>query len=125
MLRECHRVLENGGRIAGYVIHTPTGLGPAEERRAAELGPSEVTASDSPEQLTDAAGFSVLRSEDVTGEFLETGEAIVRARERFADELRRSEGPDAYEDEQAEKRGYLQGIREGLLRRSLVVAIRR
>lgn len=122
MLRECHRVLARGGRIAGYVIHTPAGLDESEDRRAAELGPSEVTATGSPEELTAAAGFSVLLSEDVTGAFLETGEAIVRARERFSDELREVEGDEEYEAEQAEKRDYLRGIREGLLRRSLVVA---
>lgn len=124
VLRECHRVLSKGGRIAGYVIHTPPGLDESAERRAAELGPTEVTASGSPEELTTAAGFSVLLSEDVTGAFLETGEAIVRARERLADELREVEGDEAFEEEQAEKCDYLRGIREGLLRRSLVVAVK-
>ena len=34
MLRECHRVLKPGSRSAGYVIHTPSGLTQAGERRA-------------------------------------------------------------------------------------------
>lgn len=118
-------MLGRKGRIAGYVIHTPSGLSSSEERTAAELGPTEVTAVGTPEELTDDAGFSILRSEDVTDDFLETAEAIVRVRERFADELRRAEGPDVYEEEQAEKRGYLRGIRQGLLRRSLIAAIKR
>ncbi len=124
MLRECHRVLKTGGRIAGYVIHTPRGLSPRDELRASELGPSEVGSDESTEQLARSASLSVVALEDVTAEFFDTCQAIVRARENHEDALRTEEGHEAYEEEQADKQSMLHGIEEGLLQRSLVVAVK-
>ena len=122
MLRECNRVLKSGGCIAGYVIHIPTGLTEAQERRAADLGPSDVTASTSPEVLTQAAGLTVVVKEDVTDAFRATCAALVAARRDLGDELRADEGDDFYEEERRKKNAMLQGIDEGILCRSLVVA---
>ncbi len=122
MLRECNRVLKSGGCIAGYVIHIPTGLTDAQERRAADLGPSDVTASTSPEVLTQAAGLTVVVKEDVTDAFRATCAALVAARRDLEDELRADEGDDFYEEERRQKNAMLQGIDEGILCRSLVVA---
>ena len=122
MLRECDRVLKPAGCIAGYVIHIPTGLTEAQERRAADLGPSDVTASTSPEVLTQAAGLTVVVKEDVTDAFRATCAALVAARRDLEDELRADEGDDFYEEEQRKKNAMLQGIDEGVLCRSLVVA---
>ena len=122
MLRECNRVLKSGGCIAGYVIHIPTGLTDAQERRAADLGPSDVTASTSPEVLTQAAGLTVVVKEDVTDAFRATCAALVAARRDLEDELRADEGDDFYEEERRKKNAMLKGIDEGILCRSLVVA---
>ena len=122
MLRECNRVLKSGGCIAGYLIHIPTGLTDAQERRAADLGPSDVTASTSPEVLTQAAGLTVVVKEDVTDAFRATCAALVAARRDLEDELRADEGDDFYEEERRQKNAMLQGIDEGILCRSLVVA---
>ena len=122
MLRECNRVLKPGGCIAGYVIHIPTGLTEAQGRRAADLGPSDVTASTSPEVLTQAAGLTVVVKEDVTDAFRATCAALVAARRDLEDELRADEGDDFYEEERRKKNAMLQGIDEGILCRSLVVA---
>ncbi len=122
MLRECNRVLKSGGCIAGYVIHIPTGLTDAQERRAADLGPSDVRASTSPEVLTQAAGLTAVVKEDVTDAFRATCAALVAARRDLEDELRADEGDDFYEEERRQKNAMLQGIDEGILCRSLVVA---
>ena len=122
MLRECNRVLKSGGCIAGYVIHIPTGLTDAQERRAEDLGPSDVTASTSPEVLTQAAGLTVVVKEDVTDAFRATCAALVAARRDLEDELRADEGDDFYEEERRQKNAMLQEIDEGILCRSLVVA---
>ena len=117
-------MLESGGRMGGYIIHTRIGLSPSEERRAAQLGPSAVTGAAPPEELARSAGFRVTLQEDVTDDFYDTGAAIVRARERLEADLRAAEGHGAYEEEQAKKRRYVQGIREGLLERSLLIAVK-
>ena len=122
MLRECRRVLKPAGRIAGYVIHTPAGLTPAQERRAAELGPSDVTAPASPEALTQSAGLTIVVTEDVTDAFRATCAALRAARRDLEGELRGDEGDDFYEAERRKKDEMLLGIGEGVLCRSLIVA---
>ena len=122
MLRECDRVLKPGGHIAGYVIHVPAGVTEAQELRAAELGPSEVVAPSSFEALTQAAGLAIVLTEDVTEAFRSTCAALAAARRDLENELRIDEGDDFYEEERRKKNSMLQGIDEGILRRSLVVA---
>ncbi|MEE2790180.1 MAG: hypothetical protein VX453_00940 [Acidobacteriota bacterium] len=122
MLRECVRVLKPGGRIAGYVIQVPAGVTEAQERRAAELGPSEVVAPSSFEALTQAAGLTIVLTADVTEAFRSTCAALAAARRDLENELRIDEGDDFYEEERRKKNSMLQGIDEGILRRSLVVA---
>ena len=84
MLRECVRVLKPGGRIAGYVIQVPAGVTEAQERRAAELGPSDVTAPASPEARAQAAGLTIVLTEDVTDAFRATCAALAAALRRGA-----------------------------------------
>ena len=122
MLRECHRVLKPGGRIAGYVIHTPVGLSQRDMVTAGELGPSEVAAAMSIADMARSAGLSVVRQEDVTSDFRITCVSFLRARSELEEGLRVEEGPEAFEEEQQSKRSMLLGIDRGLLLRSLIVA---
>ena len=122
MLRACHEVLRPGGRIAGYTIHTPTGLSRDDAKRASELGPSEVLADSAPCDLLRAAGFKVLLEEDVTADFKSTCEAMLGARHQLEDELRAEEGDALFEEEQQKKLHMIEGVSRGLLRRSLHVA---
>lgn len=121
MLRECYRVLKQGGRIAGYVIHTPTGLSASDEMRAADLGPSDVTSPAPPEELAHSTGLAIIAHKDVTDVFRTTCKAILQAREKLEDALRAEEGDELYQEEQEKKYAMLKGIAEGLLRRSLIV----
>ena len=117
--------MKPGGRIAGYVIHTPAGLGAADEQRARELGPDHVTAAALPEDLTRHAGFSHVIREDVTAQFRATVEAMLRAARRWAPELRAEQGDEQYAAGCERGEAKLIGIREGLLLRSLVTALKR
>lgn len=124
MLRECHRILKRGGRIAGFTIHTPAGLSPADREAAAELGPIRVLGFESAEELMRGVGFTVCEWADVTELFRKTCTALLETREQFADDLRAAEGDDVFEEEQAKKQRYLKGAEDGLLLRSFHVAVK-
>jgi hypothetical protein len=124
VLRACHDVLKPGGRIAGYTIHTPQGLSESQGKRASELGPSEVLSEASPVDLLRAASFNVIVEQDVTEHFRATCEAILRARSDLESKLRNEEGDALFEEEQEGRTLKLRGITEGLLQRSLIVAIK-
>ncbi len=108
--------------MAGYTIHTPSGTGTDEGIRASDLGPSEVFSPLTPEEQMMRAGFEVLETRDVTPTFAATCEAILRARRDLEVELRREEGDEVYDEEMRKKELMLEGIAQGLLRRSLTVA---
>ena len=122
MLRECHRVVKEGGCLAGFVIHTPAGLSAAAERRASELGPDAVVAAALPEDLTLEAGFLNVVRTDVTHQFKATVEAMLRAAKRWEAELRAEQGEEEYVAGCERGKAMLIGIREGLLLRSLVAS---
>ena len=124
MLRACREVTKPGGRIGGYTIHTPSGLDRDAAKRASELGPSEVGAGQSPADLLRAAGLVVIVDEDVTDAVRETLEAFRVAMDELEDDLRREEGDAVFEEWQERQSNRVQGVSEGLLRRSLLVAVK-
>lgn len=113
-------MLKQGGRIAGYVIHVAPGLAPRDYERALELGPSEIGAREDPGRLHELAGFSGIEQIDTTDQWLATTSSFMKARERHEKGLRLAEGDAAYEAEQAKKRGLVEGMTTGILRRCLV-----
>lgn len=123
MLRESHRVLEPGGHMVGYVIHTPPDLSAAAGARAAELGPSNIVAPQSYATLLDWVGFSRVSEEDVTTTFAQTAAALLEAREALVDVLRAEEGEEIYQEEYSKLRDMVLGIDEGLVLRALIVAV--
>ncbi len=116
-------MLEPGGRVAGYLIHTPVGLSESETARARDLGPSAVASSAPGDELTSTAGLTIVAHEDVTGAFHHICESILKVRAKLETELRAEEGDEVYEEEVGRLTSTLTGIREGLLLRSLVVAV--
>lgn len=123
-MRECRRILKPGGRIAGYLIHTPPGLAAAEYERAIELGPAQSATPEPLAELVAAAGLDLVALRNVTSDFRQTCRAILDARRDHETALRAEEGDELFEDGQARKEAMLAGIDEGLLLRSLLVAER-
>jgi hypothetical protein len=124
-MRECRRILKPGGRVAGYLIHTPPGLADRAYERASELGPAEAVTPEPLTELVAAAGLNLVALQDVTNDFRQTCRAILDARRDHETALRAEEGDEVFEDGQAQKDAVLAGIDEGLLLRSLLVAERR
>ena len=77
----------------------------------------------SPEPLTRRAGLTVVHREDVTPQFRAGCEALLRAHTHLESTLRAEEGDEVFEEERTRKTAMLTGVREGLLVRSLVVAV--
>ncbi len=124
VLRECHRVLKPGGRMAGYLIHTPAAPDSAAAARADELGPSNTAGPAAPDELARQTGFTVLVYQDVTAAFRDTCRAFLDARRALETELRAEEGDAFYDEELAKKETMLTGIDEGLLKRALIVTMK-
>jgi len=125
VLRACRRLLRPAGKIAFYTIFVPSGLSPAEYRRAARSGPPAVTSRRREQgHLLRSAGFARIEETDVTGEFLRTTRAWQEARARYAGELIEAEGEALFRDRQRHYRLQARAIEAGLLRRALFLAER-
>jgi hypothetical protein len=116
------RLLRRGGRHAFTTIHTPPGLTPAQHKLAGVAGPPALAGAD-PADLLDKAGFVDIRAHDVTAEYLATSTAWRATRLKHRDELRPL-APDAFDDRIARGAREAEGLRAGILRRTLYVASR-
>lgn len=124
MMRECHRVLRSGGRLAVLVIEAGPDLSPEASALAAELGPSEVRAEASLAGLAERAGLRVEEERDETPAFQAVLEALWEGLRRHESELRSAEGDVEYDYEVGRRRSMLEAVRRGLIRRTGVVAVR-
>lgn len=117
-------MLKPGGRLALLTIETAPDLSQRDQTQAAGLGPSAVGADAPAHELVRRAGLQVRHVQDLTRDFSATCTAIWQERRSAERELRAVEGDEAYDVEQSKKEHMLEGIRLGLLGRSLVVAER-
>lgn len=124
MLRACRRLLRPGGRVAYFVIHVAPELSASGHRRAVLAGPRAVDSRRQPGELASQAGFTEVEEIDATTEYLQTARGWFEHSWRFADELKEIVGPLEFEQKQADRRVAIRTIEAGLLRRSLVVAVR-
>lgn len=124
VLRECHRLLRRGGRMAFTTIHVADGLGPKEHRRAVRAGPWHVTSRRPYAELVVQAGFIDVNEIDVTDDYATTQQAWLEANEDRAIDLRRLTSDRDFALAQTDRRRARDAIAEGLLRRSLITAAR-
>ncbi len=124
MLRACRQILKGGGRMAFYTIYIPPRLAEDAYQRAVLAGPRAVASPQEHQAMMRAAGLVRAAETDVTDEFLRIARGLLEARERYAPELRESEGESEFARAQFERRAAVAAIEAGLLRRSLFVAER-
>jgi hypothetical protein len=124
VLRASRRLLRPGGRTAFFTIHPAAGLSPRLRRRAHRDGPVAVASHLSNRELLERAGFVDVEETDCTSDFVTVAQAWVDHCEDQRDALAELLGADEFDERQTERRIQLQAVRDGLLRRSLVVATR-
>jgi hypothetical protein len=122
VLRASSRLLRPGGRTAFFTIHPTPGLSPRLRRRAHRDGPVAVASHLSPRELLERAGFVDIQETDCTPDFVTVAQAWVDHCEDHRDALAELQGAAEFEQRQTERRVQLQATRDGLLRRSLLVA---
>ena len=124
VLRACHRLLRPGGRMAFTTIHVANDLDASRHRRAVRAGPPQVATRRPCPELVAQAGFRDVLVLDVTGDYARTQRAWLEANESRADEVRRIVSDPEFAIAQADRRYALAAIEDGLLRRSLITAVR-
>jgi hypothetical protein len=110
--------------MAFFTIHTAPGLDETGRRLAYRHGPRMVNSRGDYASLLERAGFREIRAADVTREYLRISLAWRRARDRHLSELRASLGEARVRELESDSRLNVEGIRMGLLRRSLFVVTR-
>jgi ubiquinone/menaquinone biosynthesis C-methylase UbiE len=123
-LRACWRVLRPGGRTAFCVIHLSPGLGARDRRRARRDGPMAVATTSTYPSMLASAGFVDVIATDRTEEFARVAAAWIEQRELHRDALEALLGKELLEQRQASATATLQAVRDGLLRRSMLEAVR-
>ena len=121
-LKECHRVIRAGGRMAFTVIFPASNLGSADHELAVQFGPPFVkTAMDYPVMLRES-GWAVMRHCDLTAEYAKAVRRLLREEETHAQELSELYGPAEFSETLSRRRMTAQVIGKGLLRRELFAA---
>jgi len=114
VLRASRRLLRPGGWLAFHTIYPTPGLSKAAYRRAIKVGPRAVsTRRRDHRELLATAGYVSIEIIDLTGQYRRTILDFLEHHKRLADE-----------DRQADLRGSLSALDEGLLMRSLFLGRR-
>jgi hypothetical protein len=116
-------VLKPGGRIAYYNIFISHDAPEDLQRRYAQANPGQYSRAEQTALLR-SARFVDIRETDVSAEFGRTLSALHDANGRHAAALRRQHGDDVFEERQQARRRGMDGVRAGVLKRSLFVATR-
>jgi hypothetical protein len=75
-------------------------------------------------ELLEDAGFTDIAETDCTSQFLDVARAWIDQWDLHRDGLEELVGVEAFEERQGERRTQLRAVEDGLLRRSLFVAVR-
>jgi hypothetical protein len=122
VLRALRGLLKPTGAMAFYNIHPAPGLNARDYRHCLSAGPPAVglrrrTHSD----LLEAAGFEVVESRDVTGEYRDVRAGFLAQEERLSEELIEALGVEPLRARLDSYRRKLRAVDAGLQRRSMFV----
>ncbi len=122
VLRACRRVIRGGGRMVFTVIFPTPGLSSADHDRAVRSGPPFVETALAYPAMLGQAGWAITDHVDLTAEYAETVQRLLRHEEARADELSGLYGEAEICERLAGRRTTLGALEEGLLRRQLFAA---
>jgi hypothetical protein len=105
-------------------IHPTPGLDARRRRRAHRDGPVAVASHVPPHELLTRAGFTDIEETDCTAEFATVARAWIDQWDRHRDALAALLGAEEVDQRQRERRIQLRAVEDGLLRRTLLVALR-
>ena len=123
VLKACRFVVQQDGRMIFSVILIPPDLSDSEYRRAAESGPSFITADDSYPNLLQQAGWELVEQTGLTTKFLETLQLGLESDLNHVAELEKLLGKEETSIRIARSRGYIAALEQGLISRELFHAV--
>ncbi len=123
VLDACRVVIRPQGRLAFSVIYLAPGLTGADHERAVASAPDFADSETSYLDLLGETGWQILEEQDLSGNMADTCARQLSADEAERDELTIMLGEAEYEERVEHWRNELAAIKDGLIRRSLFVAI--
>lgn len=108
--------------MAFTTIYIAPGVSEREYQRAARVRGRGAACRKTTEELMEAADFALVRERDATREFLRSTRAYIAATHVHEGALREEWGEDTFRKTAIERRGTLELIEAGVLRRGMYVA---
>lgn len=121
VLNECRRVIKGNGCMVFTVISIVPGLSHVDFKKALMFSPGFVESDSDYHSMLLSAGWSIIRCRDITKEFKESCERMIKAESEQEPGLRRLIGNKEFEEGSAIWKGKLSAIKKRLLRRELFV----
>jgi hypothetical protein len=110
--------------MAFLTIHPAEGLSRYQRRRASRDGPVAVAVSRPHRELLQAAGFVEITESDLSDEFVTVTQGWIEQWDAHRPEMEAIWGQDLFRQRQHERRNSVHTTRQGILRRSLLTALR-
>ncbi len=123
VLRACRDVIHASGKMVFSVILISPGLSRADYQRALEGGPSFMSTQHSYPDLLQNSGWEMIDQVDLSAEFLDTLQVILKNEHRYADDLETLLGKDETLMRLNRTESYINTLEHGLIRRALFHAI--
>jgi ubiquinone/menaquinone biosynthesis C-methylase UbiE len=122
VLDECRRIVRPGGKMVFTVIFIAPDLPPGDYRQAVAFGPPCIEAPATYPAMLRQAGWDIIEHVDLTPDYAASVRHQLRQEETHATELRELLGKVAYSEKLTRRRGALDAIERGLIRREMFAA---